>query len=131
MTDQNESIEINKSKSWAEALENEIWVTPIVDISESADNFTFIANMPWVSKDNLKIKLEDQHLFIMGRIDYENVINKNYILKESETGNYYRKIKLSEGIDSNKIDAQFVDGQLFVILAKHKSKKSRKIEIKQ
>lgn len=123
------SADDEKVNSWDYALEHETWITPTIDIFESEDNFTVIAKMPGVEKENLKIKLEDGNLVIMGRIDYDNLINKNYVLKESEIGNYYRKLKLSKGIDLDKIDAQLTNGQLLVLLPKQSGIKPKSIEI--
>lgn len=123
------SADDEKVDSWDYALEHETWITPIIDIFETDDNFTVIAKMPGVEKENLKIKLEDGNLVIMGRIDYENLMNKNYVLKESEIGNYYRKLKLSKGIDLDKIDAQLTNGQLLVLLPKQSGIKPKSIEI--
>lgn len=123
------SADDEKVDSWDYALEHETWITPIIDIFESDDNFTVIAKMPGVEKENLKIKLEDGNLVIMGRIDYDNLINKNYVVKESEIGNYYRKLKLSKGIDLDKIDAQLTNGQLLVLLPKQSGIKLKSIEI--
>lgn len=123
------SADDEKVNSWDYALEHETWITPTIDIFESDDNFTVIAKMPGVEKENLKIKLEDGNLVIMGRIDYDNLINKNYVLKESEIGNYYRKLKLSKGIDLDKIDAQLTNGQLLVLLPKQSGIKLKSIEI--
>ncbi|MAT58844.1 MAG: heat-shock protein Hsp20 [Ignavibacteriae bacterium] len=123
------SADDEKVNSWDYALEHETWITPTIDIFESDDNFTVIAKMPGVERENLKIKLEDGNLVIMGRIDYDNLINKNYVLKESEIGNYYRKLKLSKGIDLDKIDAQLTNGQLLVLLPKQSGIKPKSIEI--
>lgn len=123
------SADDEKVNSWDYALEHETWITPTIDIFESEDNFTVIAKMPGVEKENLKIKLEDGNLVIMGRIDYDNLINKNYVVKESEIGNYYRKLKLSKGIDLDKIDAQLTNGQLLVLLPKQSGIKPKSIEI--
>ena len=69
------SADDEKVNSWDYALEHETWITPTIDIFESDDNFTVIAKMPGVERENLKIKLEDGNLVIMGRIDYDNLIN--------------------------------------------------------
>lgn len=117
MTDKINSVD-EKNISWDEALEHESWISPTINIYESDDKFTLIANMPGVKKESLKIKLEDLHLILMGRIDYENLVNLKFVLKESEISNFYRKFKLSEDINTDKIDAEFVNGQLIVLLPK-------------
>lgn len=130
MTDTKTINEVTTQKSWEEALENEAWVAPLVDINENKDEYNLIAQMPGVSKENVKIKLEDGYLLIMGRINFIDTISKKYILKESATGNYYRRFKISDSVDESKIDAKLENGVLTVNLPKHDRVKPKTIEIK-
>ncbi len=130
MTDNKEMVETKSKRTWDEALEKEPWVAPLVDIYETADEYYLTANMPGVSKEDIKIKLEDGHLVIMGRINFEETANRKYVLKELETGNFYRRFKISEGIDESKIDAKLENGVLSVVLPKHERLKPKTIEIK-
>lgn len=130
MTQNKEAVEVKTSRSWDEALEKESWVAPLIDISETADDYFLTAFMPGVSKENVKIKLEDGNLVLMGRIDYDSALNKKYVLKETETGNYYRRFKIADSIDESKIDAKLENGILNVKLPKHERVKPKTIEIK-
>ncbi len=130
MTQNKEALEVKTSRSWDEALEKESWVAPLIDISETTDDYFLTAFMPGVSKENVKIKLEDGNLVLMGRIDYDSAINKKYVLKETETGNYYRRFKIADSIDESKIDAKLENGILNVKLPKHERVKPKTIEIK-
>ncbi len=130
MTDNKEMVEIKDKKSWDEALENEPWVAPLVDIYETADEYYLTANMPGVSKENVKIKLEEGFLVIMGRVNVDEAKNRKYVLNEIEEGNYYRRFKISESIDEQKIDAKLENGVLNIKLPKHERVKPKSIEIK-
>ena len=130
MTENKEKINHSSSKSWEDALENESWINPVVDIFETDEEFCLVAQLPGVDKSNMKIKLEDGNLLVMGRIDYDEVINRKYTLKESETGNYFRKFKLSDSVDYAKINANYENGLLTVKLPKLESEKPKDIEIK-
>lgn len=131
MAEVKEMQEVKTQKSWEEALENESWVAPLVDIYETDDEFFLNAYIPGVKKENLKIKLEDNHLVIMGRIDnYDEAVNRKYVLKETEIGNFYRRFKISDSIDESKIDAKLENGVLEIRLPKHERVKPRTIEIK-
>ncbi|MBM4171331.1 MAG: Hsp20/alpha crystallin family protein [Ignavibacteria bacterium] len=130
MTDNKQMFDIQTTKSWEEALENESWIAPIVDIYETEDDYFLTAQMPGVSKEHIKIKLEDGSLILMGRIDYPSIQNRKYILKEIESGNFFRRFKISNGIDESKIDAKFDNGILNVKLPKHERVKPKTIEIK-
>lgn len=130
MTDNKEVVTVQEEKSWEEALENESWVAPLVDIYETEDDFYLTAVMPGVEKKDVKIKMEEGNLILMGRINYNETVNRKYVLKESESGNYYRKFKISESVDNTKIDASFENGILNVKLPKHERIKPKNIEIK-
>lgn len=130
MTDNKQIFDVQTTKSWEEALENESWIAPIVDIYETEDDYFLTAQMPGVSKEHIKIKLEDGSLILMGRIDYPSIQNRKYILKEIESGNFFRRFKISNGIDESKIDAKFDNGILNVKLPKHERVKPKTIEIK-
>jgi HSP20 family protein len=130
MTENKEMLEVNTKKTWDEALESESWVAPLIDIYETTDDYFLTAQMPGVSKDDVKIKLEDGHLVIMGRIDFSIALNRKFVLKETETGNFYRRFKISDSIDEQKIDAKLENGLLNVKLPKHDRIKPKTIEIK-
>jgi HSP20 family protein len=130
MVENNQAVVVKESLSWDEALEREKWVTPAVDIFETNDVYYVNVNMPGVSKDNVKIKVEDDSLVVMGRINYEEAKNRKYVLKETRFGNYYRKFNISNSIDIQKIDAKLDNGTMVVTLPKHDRVKPRSIEIK-
>lgn len=130
MAEVNEAVEVKQKNSWDEALEKESWIAPLVDIYETKDDYFLSAQMPGVKKEDVKIKLEDGNLVIMGRIDYDTILNNKYTLKETETGNYYRRFKISDSVDETNIDAKLENGVLTVKLPKHERVKPKTIEIK-
>lgn len=130
MSEVKEQVEVTNKKSWDEALEKESWIAPLVDIYETKDDYYLTAQMPGVKKEDVKIKLEEGNLVIMGRIDYEQNVNHKYVLKETEIGNYYRRFKISDSVDETKIDAKLESGILNVKLPKHDRLKPKTIEIK-
>ncbi|MBU0559096.1 MAG: Hsp20/alpha crystallin family protein [Bacteroidetes bacterium] len=131
MIDNNKEVmEVKENDSWENSLETEAWIAPLVDIYETEDSYSLVANMPGVKKEDIRIKIEDESLVLMGRISFEDSINKKYILKETETGNFYRKFKISDSVDDSKIEAKIDAGQLNVILPKHDRVKPKNIEIK-
>ncbi|MFC2085133.1 Hsp20/alpha crystallin family protein [Bacteroidota bacterium] len=129
MIDNKESIDVQEKTSWEEALEKESWIAPLVDIIETDENHILIANMPGVDKENIRIKIEDDSLIIMGRIEYNQVTINKYVLKETEGGNYYRKFNISDSVDEGRIEAKFEGGQLILTLPKHERVKPKTISI--
>ncbi len=115
--------------SWEEIFVNERSYPPFVDIYETEESFILIANLPGVSRENIKVKLDDDILLIFGRINYQEVIRRKYVLNEIELGNYFRQFKISNGIDKSKIEAKYENGQLEIILSKHEKLKPKTIHI--
>lgn len=127
----NQSIEVKEDKqSWENILNAEISYAPLVDIYETNDEFVLTADMPGVKKEDVSLKLEEGSMLLFGKIDYQDMLNRKFILKEKETGHYFRKFKISDTIDESKVSAKFENGQLIVILPKHERIKPRTINIK-
>lgn len=129
MTDEKAMVKVEEKTNWDEAFEKESWVAPKTNIYETLDDYFLTIDMPGVSKKDIKVELEKGSLLVMARIDYENVLSRKYILQENEIGNFYRKYNISDSVDSNKIEAQFENGQLIVTLPKHERIKPKTIAI--
>lgn len=130
MEKENILMKVEESVSWEKAFETEEWKEPFTNIFETDDDYVLIVDIPGVQKENLKLKVEDSSLILMARIDYKNANRQNYILRESQVSNYYRKYNLSDSIEIEKTEAELVDGQLKIKLPKHERVKPRTIEIK-
>jgi HSP20 family protein len=129
MIDEKNIVKVDESNIWDEAFTNETWIAPKTSIFETENNYFLTADMPGVSREKIKVELEKGSLIIMGRIDYQDISTRKYILQENEFGNFYRKFNLSDSIDANKIDAKFENGQLVVNLPKHERVKPKNIVI--
>ena len=112
-----------------EILSKQNSVLPSSDIYENTDEYILIANMPGVSRNDIQVKIVDESLIIFGKIKYDEVMSREYILNENELGNYFRKFRISDTIDKTKISAKYDNGQLVVTLPKHEKVKPRKIDI--
>jgi Molecular chaperone (small heat shock protein) len=132
MTESNELIKVEnaESGSWEDTMTNECCFAPTVNIFETNDEYILTADMPGLSKEDVRIKTEEGSLVIMGKVKYKELLNRKYILNESEIGNYYRKFNISDSIDDAKIEAKMENGQLTITLPKHERVKPKIIEIK-
>jgi HSP20 family molecular chaperone IbpA len=113
-----------------EILEKEGSIAPTVDIFETEDDFVMSVNLPGVKREDIQLKLDEGSLVIFGKVNYNEAINRKYILNENEIGNFYRKFRISNSIDESKIEAKFENGQLNLKLPKHDRIKPRNISIK-
>ncbi len=132
MTEDNliQSVDEEVKETWETTLEKEISVVPYVDIYENENEFILTANLPGVEKDDVHIKLEEGSLYLFGKNNYKSDLERKYILKETNSGNFYRKFNLSDNIDNSKINATYENGRLTVILPKHDRVKPRTINVK-
>ena len=104
--------------------------TPNVDIFETDQEITLLADMPGVSADKLTIDLKENVLTLSGEIEPFEEASEENILVEYEIGKYHRQFNLSSLIDQSKIDAKLEDGVLRLSLPKVEKATPRKIEIK-
>jgi len=112
-----------------EILSTQNSVLTSTDIYENPDEFMLVANMAGVPRSKVQVKVINDSLIIFGKINYDEAVNRNYILNENEVGNYFRKFKISDSIDETKISAKYDNGQLIVTLPKHEKVKPKKIDI--
>ena len=131
MSDNKEIIAVKAFNNYSieEILRTQNNISPASDIYENADEYILIANMPGVSRSEVQVKVIEESLIVFGRINYNETINRDYILNENELGNYFRKFKISDSIDKTKISAKYDNGQLIVHLPKSEKIEPRTIDI--
>ena len=117
------------SQAIDELLEIQNYKAPEVNIYETTDEFVLVANLPGVSRNDVRVRVTNNQLIIFGQIDYESNDSRNYILNEIDIANYYRTFRISNVVDQSRIEARFDAGQLQVILPKNEKVKPRTIEI--
>jgi HSP20 family protein len=104
--------------------------SPAVDIFETDTAITVLADMPGVTADHLEIDLRESVLTLKGRASPQVVPNEVDVLREYETGTFFRQFTLSETIDQAKIDAHLSDGVLRLELPKVERAKPRQITVR-
>lgn len=131
MSENKEIIAVKAFNNYSieEILRTQNNISPASDIFENNDEYILIANMPGVARSEVQVKVIEESLVVFGRINYDEVSNRNYILNENEVGNYFRKFKISDSIDKTKINAKYDNGQLIVHLPKSEKIKPRTIDI--
>ena len=116
-------------KSAAEQTKPGLVFTPEVDIFESEEALTLLADMPGVAADGVTIDLDDGVLTITGEVKPWEDSDEMDVLVEFEIGKYYRQFTLSEMIDQKRIEANLEDGVLRLTLPKAEKAKPRKITV--
>ena len=104
--------------------------TPLVDIFETDKELTLLADMPGVTKEDLKIDLDNNQLTIVGDVTPPERSGEVDVFREFQTGRYFRQFTVSDVIDQSKIEATLTDGVLRLALPKVEAAKPRKIAVK-
>jgi HSP20 family molecular chaperone IbpA len=103
---------------------------PAVDIFETEGAITVLADMPGVKPDQLEIDLRENVLTLTGRVTAGAGDQETDVLREYESGTFFRQFTLAETIDQAKIDAKLEGGVLRLELPKLERAKPRQITVR-
>jgi HSP20 family molecular chaperone IbpA len=105
----------------------EHYVTPVVDIFETSEGLTVVADLPGVERDGLEVKVDEGILTIEGKTHMEP--KGTPVSREFEPVNFFRQFELPDMVDQEKIGAELKHGVLTVTLPKVEKEKPKKISI--
>jgi HSP20 family protein len=106
-----------------------VW-RPSLDLSESENEYKVLADLPGLSKEDIKISLRDNVLTISGERKYEKKDDsKDYFSMERAYGKFERSVSLPDKIKESEIKANYKNGVLTVFLPKSEEAKPREISI--
>ena len=105
--------------------------TPMVDLVEEDDKYIFRAELPGMSRKDIKIETTENHLTISGEKKQEKEVKGEYSLStERSYGAFCRTFHLDNSIKSDKVKAHYTDGILEVTLPKAEAAKAKHIDVK-
>lgn len=104
--------------------------SPAVDIFETPNALTLLADMPGVETKDLKIDLREGVLTLTALPERLPETKEEVLLQEFERGGYYRQFTVSDAIDQGRIEASLKDGVLRLVLPKVEAVKPRQITVK-
>ncbi len=99
---------------------------PAVDLAETADAFIITAELPGLTREQLRINLHDGRLTIQGRRD-ARVACEHYHQVERGHGGFSRSFPLPASADTHGIAAELVDGVLTVTVPKSEIVRPRQV----
>ncbi len=106
---------------------------PRVEMMEREGQLVIHAELPGLSKEDVKVEVTDDVVTIQGeRKEEKKEEKKGYYYNECRYGSFFRSIPLPEGADPSKATAEFRNGVLEVVMPgpKQSEKKGRQIEVK-
>lgn len=102
---------------------------PALNIFEKGDTLTIKAEMPGISKENLKLEIQKDMLLLSGEVQERSEPQGYYHRREREFGSFARKVKLPYRVNSEKVKANLEDGLLTITLEKEESEKAKLITV--
>jgi len=111
-------------------LATSLW-SPAVDVAEHENEYRVKVELPGVSKDDVKITMQDNILTIRGEKKQEKESKESsYHRIERSYGAFQRSFTLPTTVKSDRIEATYKDGILTITLPKAEEAKPKQIEVK-
>jgi HSP20 family protein len=112
-------------RDWTEAA----WC-PCVDVSETKDSVIINTEIPGMSKDDVKVSIQDNVMTLSGEKKQEKEEkDANYHRMERSYGSFSRSFTLPTSVKADKVKAAYKDGILRITLPKSEEVKPKQIPI--
>lgn len=100
-----------------------------MDAYEKDGSYTLRFDLPDVDPDDVDLMVENNTLTVTANRRNEDTDDVNWLLRERPTGSHSRQVRLSEALDTGKVDAKYENGVLTVSLPMREESKPRKVSI--
>ena len=106
---------------------------PQIEVIQNNGQFTVRADLPGLTKDDVKVEVTDEFLTISGeRKEEKEEKQEGFYRSERSYGSFYRQISLPEGAKTENAAATFHNGVLEITIPAPKvAAPTRKLEIKE
>lgn len=101
--------------------------TPLLDVRESEEEYLVLVDLPGVKSEEVTIEVSDRMLSIAG--SRAPVETGEAQLSERPHGSFVRTLTLPQGVDEEKIAANYSDGVLELHVPKPVAQRPKKITI--
>ena len=103
--------------------------TPAVDVYQDKDQFTVVAEVPGMKKEEIDISLHGDTLTISGERKAQEKQGEQGFRSERFFGKFQRSLTLPSAVNIEKVKASYKDGVLEVVLPKAEEAKPKQIEV--
>ncbi|PWF45382.1 Hsp20/alpha crystallin family protein [Massilia glaciei] len=101
-----------------------------VDVTESDQSYTVIADVPGVNKDDIKVAVEGSQVTISAQVLEDNNVNSTGVLRnERFYGQLYRTITLPQEVDDDAAEAKYENGVLRLTLPKKQGTGAKQLTV--
>jgi HSP20 family protein len=106
--------------------------SPQIDVLEWEGQLVVRADLPGMTKDDVKVDVTDDVVTIQGeRKDEKKEEREGYCYSECSYGSFFRSVPLPAGAEASKATAQFRNGVLEIVVPMpgRPGKKARRLEV--
>jgi HSP20 family protein len=105
------------------------WV-PAMDLVETDEHLVLRADLPGLNEDDVNIEIRDNVLTISGERKAEHTdSSEGFHRVERAFGSFSRSLSLPDGVDADKVNAEFDNGVLEVKIPKPEERKPHRVSI--
>jgi len=102
--------------NFAPPVEADLWAPPL-EVKHKGGNFIVTAELPGLTKEEVKVEVMDESLVIEGeRKRVKEVEGEEFFRTERYYGKFYRTIPLPKGAKAELIKAELTNGVLEVVI---------------
>ena len=105
-------------------------VTPAADVFETPEAFVLRVDMPGVDRDSIRVTADSARLEISGKAGTLHADTANVLFTEIVKKSYYRVFNLTSGLAADRVEAEFENGVLTVVIPKSEQRKTKTIPIR-
>ena len=112
-----------------DGAERRDWSIPL-DIVRDGDNVTVKASLPGVKPEDIDVTIEDGVLTIKADTNVEEEREDGgYVVRERRAGSFHRSLRLSDHVDTDKVEPRYENGVLTIALPVAESKKAKHLTV--
>jgi HSP20 family protein len=100
-----------------------------LEVSEDDKCYFIKAEMPGVSKNDIKVSVEGNQVSIAAEVRQEQAAGQNTLCAERFYGQLYRSFMLDQSVDDEKADAKYENGVLMLTLPKKSGGTAHKLSV--
>jgi HSP20 family molecular chaperone IbpA len=115
-----------KSLSRETTRASDYYVTPAVDILETEDGLTLLADMPGLDDKSLEISVEQGVLTIRGNAPAGD---GEYLRREFAMTGFWRQFALADSFDADRAEASIAHGVVTLKIPKAEAAKPKRIAV--
>lgn len=115
---------------WKKFGWGEMKTVPAIEMVEKDNKYVVKAELPGIKEDDIEITVKDGYMTVKGEKKYENdVKEEDYYYRETSYGTFHRTLSLPADVVESKIEANYDDGILEIVLPKTTGVKPKKVAV--